>query len=843
MIKNVTLACADSVNPEAAVNALRRSSRQLSFGRIVIFTHRPPANLSGAIEWVEIERLCSVDEYNEFILRDLYRYIKTSHVLMIQEDGFIIHPHLWQDSWLEFDYIGAPWPDLRQAQKSFVGNSGCSSRSIRLLKRLSELATPTAINNMIVGWRRILDDVFACYEMHDQLVREGFRFAPPEIAAKFSFERPTQWSKSSHQAMGFHGRHTEETRRLCDSLPGAGKRRHAYHNKNVHPIPESGLISPADHKIVQIEVTNACPLKCSNCTRLISHVRKPYMLSTNAFRTAVESLREHPGMIGVMGGEPTLHPDFETLSLILAAATHHEESLSTEGRQPIRDFGQYRQQELSSLHHRRGLWTSLGKGYYKHYGLIQEVYPYQCINTHEHGGKHQANLIAREDLDISDAEWEERRDKCWVQRLWSSSINPAGAYFCECAAAIDLLLFGGEHAWPVTPSWWKRNPEDFNDQLHLCELCSAPQPVARVEANAEIDIVSPSNIKRLKAIQAPSIAKGRVISSHKIEDSELSRPHAEWYLPENASTKADNAARIPAGHVSIRPKHLDGVIVCVDYGKILQQSIAANVKHFRKLVVVTTSDDQITQQVATDAGAFVVISDRCYDHGDPFNKGRMLNDGLAYLRPDDWVLFTDADILLFPSLAEWFSSHVLNPDCLYYTSRYHARSRQDFQRCLRHWPKIRRLLFRDETSDQKAWGYFQLWHSRSRFIRQRQPPVAEAFPNAGSVDNNFARQWPRDWQIRIDEDSINRSVVHVWHGHLSTNWENRGVLPGGWEMLGQMNEFTRNVWYRRPLQFPCELRLMDLTTTESVVIQAEDDSLIREWMDQGRDFDIYARKL
>ena len=42
--------------------------------------------------------------YNRIMLKQLHYYYKTSHVLVVQADGFVLHP------WLQFDCIGAPLP-------------------------------------------------------------------------------------------------------------------------------------------------------------------------------------------------------------------------------------------------------------------------------------------------------------------------------------------------------------------------------------------------------------------------------------------------------------------------------------------------------------------------------------------------------------------------------------------------------------------------------------------------------------------------------------------------------------------------------------------------------------
>ena len=66
-------------------------------------------------------------------------------------------------------------------------------------------------------------------------------------------------------------------------------------------------------------------------------------------------------------------------------------------------------------------------------------------------------MATRKELGIPDEKWIKLRDKCWIQNLWSASITPKGAFFCEVAAAMDMTL-NGPGGWPIEPGWWKRKP-------------------------------------------------------------------------------------------------------------------------------------------------------------------------------------------------------------------------------------------------------------------------------------------------------------------------------------------------------------------------------------------------
>ena len=62
--------------------------------------------------------------------------------------------------------------------------------------------------------------------------------------------------------------------------------------------------------VIQIEITNACHLSCQNCTRHVGHHRQPYFMEVDYVEKAIDSILDSPCRIGIMGGEPALHPKF-----------------------------------------------------------------------------------------------------------------------------------------------------------------------------------------------------------------------------------------------------------------------------------------------------------------------------------------------------------------------------------------------------------------------------------------------------------------------------------------------------------------------------------------------------
>lgn len=800
-ISQVTLCSIDCVDPGLAAQHLDQSRRRLEFGRVLLLSH-VRQDLPEGVEWLEIPAL-DLDGYNRFVLRELWRHLDTSHVLVLETDARILRPEVWDDAWLAYDYVGAPWLATAPfAVKSRVGNSGLCLRSAALLRAAAELATDARLEANRLRWGRVLNDVFLCHDVLDELVQRGFRWAPVDVAERFARE-----DQISLQCFGCHSKKLTPASALR-----RGPRVVAYVNPNVdRPLPETGLISPAQQKVIQLEITDACPLKCSNCTRLVAHEPAPWFIDRETFARAVDSLRGYSGLVGIMGGEPTIHPQFAELTAhahtVLQRGADRDLGLA-----PVVDFAAYRERHLNSLHHRLGLWTSLGRGYRRHYELIQRVFGYQCINTHENSGLHQGLLMARKDLGIADPEWLERRDRCWIQRYWSASINDQGAYFCEIAAAIDRLLFAGRHAWQVEPGWWQRTPADFGAQLELCEYCAAPLSGPRRPDSDGRQDVTQTTADLLRAVGSPARDK-LVIHGPECLQPEY-RLSAENYLETQGGTRVQ---RITTGHRSLYADRLDGLVVCVGYGQTLRTSAAHNRPLFDRLVIVTVPEDLETQQVARDVDAELVISNRRHQNLASFNKAALLNDGLDYLRPRDWLLLHDADILLPPSLRTWAFSRVLNPGVLHWTSRYHARSPAETAAVVEDWGQVYRLTRDYVGGDCQAWGFFHLAHPRALALRERGLRMLECFPTAGSVDHEFMLRWPRSHRQRIDsEQDRTLSVVHVWHGNPASGWHaGKEHDRDYWTLVSLLagEEF----WLRREVTYPAWIRVVRVTDGREVL--------------------------
>jgi ADP-heptose:LPS heptosyltransferase len=189
-LKNTSLICVDCFSYGSAVAAIKKSIEQMQFERILFLTDIP-IKIDG-IEVIQIPTIRSKREYSNFIIKQLYQHIPDDcdYFCLIQADGYIIDGTQWDDKYFDYDYIGASWifDDDRQ-----VGNGGSSFRTKRLHKILAE-------DEMISVLHPEDHSICIIYKFYLE-EKYGVRFAPVELADKYSYELKTPIAPT----FSFHG--------------------------------------------------------------------------------------------------------------------------------------------------------------------------------------------------------------------------------------------------------------------------------------------------------------------------------------------------------------------------------------------------------------------------------------------------------------------------------------------------------------------------------------------------------------------------------------------------------------------------------------------------------------
>ncbi len=191
-LPNVTLICMTSLDYEGHYKALEYSKQGIEWGAVKLITSVPMRTL---------------DEYSHAMIYNLRNFVDTEYCVTIQNDGFIVNPESWNPEWLNYDYMGAPWPlpiddySYRTPDGEIVrvGNGGVSLRSKKILNLPYELE---------FAWRLYYgnanEDGFLTCHNRRLLQHYGVKFAPLEVAKYFSREHEIPENQDVDKPFGFH---------------------------------------------------------------------------------------------------------------------------------------------------------------------------------------------------------------------------------------------------------------------------------------------------------------------------------------------------------------------------------------------------------------------------------------------------------------------------------------------------------------------------------------------------------------------------------------------------------------------------------------------------------------
>jgi len=187
VLPNITLFGIDSHDKNGIIRASEICQKNIQFGDVKIITER---------------LFDGRDGYSVFCIKEMWKYIQTDFVLLIHSDGYIQNYKAWDDSWLQYDYIGASWG---YKDNMNVGNGGFTLRSKKLLNIIKDYDVPQGT----------IEDDFICRKIRKELEQKhGIKFAPEEVANRFSIEAygaKIFTDMQGHQAntytgqFGFHG--------------------------------------------------------------------------------------------------------------------------------------------------------------------------------------------------------------------------------------------------------------------------------------------------------------------------------------------------------------------------------------------------------------------------------------------------------------------------------------------------------------------------------------------------------------------------------------------------------------------------------------------------------------
>ena len=238
---------------------------------------------------------------------------------------------------------------------------------------------------------------------------------------------------------------------------------------------------------------------------------------------------------------------------------------------------------------------------------------------------------------------------------------------------------------------------------------------------------------------------------------------------------------------------LEAVLVCDHYSDFLRCTLPANKHIFDRIVVVTSPEDRDTQRICEFHHVECIKTDALNSRWNKFCKGAGINEGLARLSQDAWVVHLDADIWLPPQTRSLLQNANLDPGMLYGIDRFCVKGYAEWDKFL-EMPVLQHecdayvhlnafpLGTRVTSKDGGGYipiGFFQMWSPAVTGIRCY--PVNHT--DAGRGDMVFAKMWPRARRALIPEvvgyhlESTDASMSANWYGRKTAPFTYTGGRP------------------------------------------------------------------
>lgn len=223
-LPNVTLVAVNGADHKNRdwINLFKFCHSKVEPEESLLFTHCPESytdDLFATRVWPKPIPTLDHIEFAEFSLYEMYKDIETDYVICIQLDGFVVNEDAWDPKFLDFDYIGAPWPydnlawqyqnfpDRKPAEigdnllKYNVGNGGFCLKSLKFMEEVAK----------IPYWEMDIhaNDIATSLTHRKRLEDAGVKFADPQTAIEFSVEsKHVENCVTPEKSFGFHCRNT-----------------------------------------------------------------------------------------------------------------------------------------------------------------------------------------------------------------------------------------------------------------------------------------------------------------------------------------------------------------------------------------------------------------------------------------------------------------------------------------------------------------------------------------------------------------------------------------------------------------------------------------------------------
>lgn len=231
---------------------------------------------------------------------------------------------------------------------------------------------------------------------------------------------------------------------------------------------------------------------------------------------------------------------------------------------------------------------------------------------------------------------------------------------------------------------------------------------------------------------------------------------------------------------------MECVTVCVNYADMLAHTLPHNRVLFDRMVVVTAPEDRETQRVCRYWDVKTVLTDEIRSRWPKeFHKGKGINEGLAALSKNGWLVHLDADVVLPVHFRKFMAGAELDTSMIYGCDRVEFKSYEDFQSFYGN-PQLQidgdyncfvnvshcegqRIGTRVAFFHQGGYlpiGFVQVWHADSGFLKYQ-----DGHTDASREDNLFALQWPRAKRGFLPE--VLAYHLESEEAPMAVNWKGR----------------------------------------------------------------------
>lgn len=231
--------------------------------------------------------------------------------------------------------------------------------------------------------------------------------------------------------------------------------------------------------VMQVHVTRACDKSCFGCTQGSNLAGKPVMIPPDEYAKALDSIQGYFGVVGMFGGNPTMHPQFELLCEILRSKFPKEQCglwcNHPRGKGAVmRDTFNPAVSNLN-VHEDHAAHAEFVRDWPEARGVLKGL---------DTDSRHSPPFVAMRDVIPDEATRWKLIGDCDINKYWSAMLchvptRGLRAFFCEIAGA-QAMLHGADPGWPdlglpAEPGWWKKPMADFAAQVEFyCHRCGIP---------------------------------------------------------------------------------------------------------------------------------------------------------------------------------------------------------------------------------------------------------------------------------------------------------------------------------------------------------------------------------